>query len=215
MLRSRLAAYASALPDFGLAAVAVLTWMDPTILGTEYVGRLFTLMLLEFIVMHSAAWMGTVAFADQARGQRALKVLGLGAFYSLFAGGFALAAKAWWPLISFWGLTANRLLAILTGATAEGHERAQIQHGWAASALLYLVGIPVTLFLPLPALGIEPGMAGAIVEGSSGAWVDAPHRVIVFAAFYFFGMGVYTARSWRPKKPFAQDPWKGLVNPVD
>lgn len=192
---SRGASLLAALPDFAIAAVALVTWWDPQLLGPEVVAYLFTLMLLEFVVMHSAAFMGVVAFSKAPRSTRVTKTLGLGAFYTLFAGGFAVASKSWWPLLSFWGLVANRLLVILVGAPPSGREEAIARQGWAVSAFSYMIGVFVTLLLPLPALGVEPWMAGPLAEGSSGVWVSHPEKVVAFAALYFALVGFSTARA--------------------
>lgn len=188
----RLSSLLSAIPDFGIAVVAVLTWINPAWLGEEYVGYFLTLMLLEFIVVHSAAFLGTVAFSEKPRSQRALHTLGLAGFYTLFVGGFALASKAWWPLLAFWGLIVNRLLGILVGAAPSGEEKLYASRSWGAGAICYLGGVFATLFLPLPMLGVRQDMLGAVGQDSGGVWVDEPQRVIVFAALYFAGIGLST-----------------------
>ena len=64
------AALASALPDFGLAAVYVLAWTMPNHIA-PWVPRWAVLtMLLEFVVVHSTGFMGVIAFGrDQVREQ--------------------------------------------------------------------------------------------------------------------------------------------------
>ncbi len=52
--------------------------------------------------------LGNAALADGARPRRAKTVLGLGGVFTLFVAGFALALRAWWSLLMFWGLTLNR-----------------------------------------------------------------------------------------------------------
>jgi hypothetical protein len=52
-------------------------------------------MLLEFIIIHSSAFLGNAALG-RARGRDALRaVLGRAGFYTLFVAGFALAFKTW------------------------------------------------------------------------------------------------------------------------
>lgn len=192
MPRSRVGAFLSAIPDFGLAAIALVTWIDPQILGERYVGWFLTLMLLEFIVVHSAAFLGSVAFSDKPTGTRLLHTLALAAFYTLFVGGFSLAAQSWWPMLSFWGLILNRLLGILLGAVPSGDEKAYAGRGWAAGAMCYLGGVFATLFIPLPRLGVSTEMLGPIGSNSGGVWVDEPHRVLAFAVLYFAAIGLST-----------------------
>jgi phosphatidylglycerophosphate synthase len=195
MRSTRTTSLLAALPDFAIAAAALITWVNPQVLGPDYVGHLFVLMLLEFIVMHSAAFMGQVAFSAEPRRKRVVKTLGLAAFYTMFALGFALGAKAWWPLWSFWGLVVNRLLFILFGGAPDDRAVAYAQKSWAVSAMCYICGIFVTVLLPLPNLGVEPWMAGPLAEGSSGLWVDHPEKMVAFAALYFGLMGWFTLGS--------------------
>lgn len=181
----------AALPDFLIAGAALLTWIDPSVLGEQWVGYFLTLMLLEFIVVHSAAFLGFAAFSDAPKRTRVMSVLGLSAFYTLFGAAISFGAKAWWPLLAFWGLVVNRLLVILFGAAPTGKEREVAAQGWAAGAGTYVLGVFVTLITPLPRLGVESSMVGTIGEGSGGLWVDEPHRVVAFAFLYFTAAGCF------------------------
>jgi len=146
-------------------------------------------MLLEFIVVHSAGFMGTVALAPDRRTARARTLVLFGLFYSVFVAGFALAFRTWWPLAAFWGLTANRLLGVVVGQAPEGRERQFIQAGWAAGALFYVLSVMVTVILPVPRLGITRAVRDAVDLPGSGAWVDEPWRAVAGAACYFLLVG--------------------------
>lgn len=187
----------SAVPDFGLAALALITWIDPKRMGEHWVGWFLTLMLLEFIVVHSAAFLGSVAFSDKPRDVRVRQTLGLAAMYTLFVSGFALASKAWWPLLTFWGLIVNGLLGILFGAAPSGEEKQYAAQSWAAGAMFYLGGVFLTVFIPLPRLGVRSSMLGPVGENSSGVWVTDPHRVLAFAVLYFTAVGLSTLYNHR------------------
>lgn len=154
-------------------------------------------MLLEFVVVHSAAFLGIVAFSEKTEEARVRETLGLALLYTLFVGGFAVAAESWWPLLSFWGLVANRLLGILLGAVPSGAERLYAMRSWAAGAMFMLGGLFATLVLPLPEFGVRPEMLGAIGSNSTGVWVAQPHRVLAFAVLYFAAVGVSTLTDHR------------------
>lgn len=192
MLPSRLAAFLASLPDFALAAVACITWVSPATLGEEKVAWFLGLMLLEFIVVHSAAFLGSIALSDAPKPKRLLHALGLSVFYTLFAAGFALGMKHWWPLAAFWGLTANRLLGIALGQAPKGKERELMQASWATGAVAYLFGAFLTVLAPIPKFGVRPEMLGAAGEDSGGLWIDEPHRVVAFAVVYFTLIGLFT-----------------------
>lgn len=200
MLPPRLAAVLSAIPDFAIAGVALVTWISPARVGEEKVAWFLGLMLLEFIVVHSSAFLGAVALSDAPRAKRFAQAFALSAFYTMFAAAFALGMKHWWPLWAFWALSANRMLGILLGQAPSGRERDFAMASWGAGAACYLLGAFATVILPIPRLGVRRSMLGDIAEDSGGVWVDDPHRVVAFAALYFTLIGLFTLFShrWTP-----------------
>lgn len=186
----------AALPDFALAGAFVVTWIDPFAFGRTGVQYYLLTMLLEFIIVHSSALMGAVAFGRIVSRRRVLTMLGLGLFYTLFVGGFALAFTTWWPLWAFWALTFNRMLGVLLGDPVHGEERKYVQAGWALSVVYYIAGAFATIWLPIPELGLNPGVLEAIDLPGSGLWIDEPHRVLAFGAFYFGMTGVGEVLGW-------------------
>ena len=78
--RPALRDFLAALPDFLIAGTAILTWYDPTVLGVTKVSYFVLLMLLEFVVIHSAAFMGAVAYAKVPKVGRLTGILGLALF---------------------------------------------------------------------------------------------------------------------------------------
>lgn len=185
----------AALPDFLIAGTAILTWVDPTVLGVEKVGYFVLLMLLEFIVVHSAAFMGSVAFGKAPRMGRVGAILGLGLFYTLFVGAFALGFHKTWPLWAFWTLVLNRLAGVLLGQGGDDGAQAVVRAGWAASVVFYLLATFLTLFIPLPRLGVTPAVVAAQHFTSSGAWIEQPWRVLAMAAVYYTLQGVSTLKA--------------------
>jgi hypothetical protein len=175
----------AAAPDLGLAAVFLLVWIAPGMAPAGTLEWLMLVMLLEFIIVHSSAFMGTVMFGTGTRAQKLMRVLGLSAFYTLFVGGFALAFKTWWPLASFWGLQVNRMLGVLVGQPPRGGERAFMGRTWAAGALFYLGGVFATVLLPVPRLGLTREFVSGESLPGSGQWVDEPHRLVAFGFLYF------------------------------
>ena len=209
----------AAAPDFALAALYLITWISPGALQEKMVSTLMFTMVLEFIIMHSSAFMGNVMIADRSREQKAVALVGWGAFYTLFVGGFAITFKTWWPLVNFWGLTVNRLLSVLLGQAPSGDEKGFLQRSWAASGIFYLVFCFVTLLLPLPRLGITREVARSLDLPGSGVWVDQPHRVIAFGFLYFLATAIseLVGHAWLsggiPQKPGA-GAQRGLIDPA-
>jgi hypothetical protein len=115
---------------------------------------------------------------------RALAIVGLGLFYSLFVGGFALAFKSWAPLLGFWGLTLNRLLGTVIFPIKGEHT--EMMKSWASTTVFYLLAVFATTLLPVPSLGITPDVIEAAnVPGDSGLWVTRPYTVVAAGFLYY------------------------------
>ena len=188
--RSRLPAVIAALPDFGLAALFLATWIAPGTVGVHRIGTLLLVMLLEFFVVHSAGFMGAAAFGDGRRAQRLRWILGLGLLYTLFVGGFAAAFGTWWPLGAFWALVLNRLLGVLVGQVPSEDGRMLIMRGWAVSVMAYLGAVFATVLLPVPGFGIDASVRAAANLPGGGLWIEEPQRVIAAGFLYFAALGL-------------------------
>jgi len=183
-------ALASAFPDLALAVVFLATWIAPEAVRADMARSLMLVMLLEFISIHSSAFMGSVMFGTGNRRGRVTALLGLGGFYTLFVGAFAFMFHTWWPLVSFWGLTLNRMTSVLFGQAPQGEEKAFVQRSRAASCLCYLLFCGATVLLPVPRLGVTPEVVSRMHLPGSGLWIDQPWRVLAFGFLYFMGVGV-------------------------
>jgi len=166
------------------------TWIAPRWLGIDRIGHLLLVMLLEFIVVHSAGFMGMAVFADDPKWSRAKSILGLGALYTLFVGGFALGFRTWWPLVAFWGLTLNRLLSVIIGPPPRGEAERIVRAGWAVGAMAYLGAVSLTTPFPVPSLGVTRAVVDAAHLPGSGLWIDEPYRVLAAGFLYFLIVGV-------------------------
>ena len=175
----------SALPDLALGGAFLITWIRPNALGDSMLPYAMLTMLLEFFVIHSAAFMGLVLWGPAPTGKKILWVLGLGVMYSTFLLAFAFALGEWWPMWAFWGLTFNRMTSALfhRGPTKEVSQGMTTE--WGLSVLWYLFWIFATVLLPLPRLGITPEVAAAAAIPGEGLWVEQPHRFVIAGAGYF------------------------------
>lgn len=187
---SRVRAALAALPDFGLAGLFLATWIAPDVLGAQRIGFLLLVMLLEFIVVHSAGFMGAAATGTASRFRRLQWIVGLGAFYTLFVGAFAAAFGVWWPLGAFWGLTLNRLLGLLIGQAPSEDGRMFMMRSWAVGVMAYLGAVFATTLMPVPELGVDAAARAAANLPGGGLWIDEPQRVLAAGALYFGALGL-------------------------
>ena len=198
---SPLARLTTALPDFGIGLGFLITWIAPLTFGEKALTYFLLVMLLEFLIVHSAGFMGSVVFNRPLAKRIKVKALvGLGLFYGLFAAGFALGFRAWWPLWTIGLLTLNRILVVLTGNVPEGRERLFIRKGWAVSALFYLVFAFATVLLPVPEFGVTAEVIRLQGFTSGGLWIDEPQRVLAFGMLYFttLGLSELFSHRWLP-----------------
>lgn len=180
----------AAIPDFGLAAFFAISWIAPYTFGDHILNRLQLMMLMEFIILHSSAFLAFAMSAPQWRSLRLAAVIGLGLFYTMFVGAFAMSFHTWWPLTSFWMLMANRMLAVVLGHTPKQRDFGFIMLGWAVAVACYMGYALLTATVNLPRLGITAAVQAAQPMSGGGVWADEPWRVIAFGAFYFATIGV-------------------------
>lgn len=185
-MRNVLPRLLAGLPDAVTAALFLITWIDPSIPGPEYVKNLMLVMLIEFIVMHSSAFYSLIV-ADDGNSpiRRSLMLIGLSAFYLTFVAGFALAFDSTWPLFAFAWLFVSRFIHLWIHPAQSGAEAGRMMALWGASALAYLFGAIATVMLPLPALGITPEVIVSMHLPGSGEWIERPYTVLAFGALYF------------------------------
>ena len=192
-----LAHLASAMPDFALATACLLAWIAPEAFAFPIVPWVMLTMLVEFIVVHSAPFMGLQLVSDIPAARKVRNVIAIGGFYSIFLMGFSLAFHAWWPFVSFWTLTVNRLTVLLFRQAPAGEERATLQASWAAGALCYLAGAFLTTVLPLPRFGVTPEYVESLHLSGGGLWIAQPWRVVAFGALHFATLGFFEATGFR------------------
>jgi len=185
----------AALPDLALGLLCLVAWVAPMLIGVHWVRDVVLLMLMEFIVIHSSAFMGVAGWGGfGGRVPRTLAIVGLGLFYSLFVGGFALMFKTWAPLLGFWGLTLNRLLGSVI-FPIDGEDN-RMMKSWATCTFFYLVAVFATTLLPVPSLGVTPEViAAANIPGDSGLWVTRPFTVVAAGFFYYTACALSELRS--------------------
>jgi hypothetical protein len=163
----------------------IVTWISPYTLGTRAVWHLSMVILLEFIVMHSSAFVGVIGFSELSRTKRTLAIVGLSAFYFLFAWAFSVGFESNWPMLAFFGLTLNRLLGTLIGQTPEGAEKVFVAGSWIISGVTYLLGVALTSLASLPRLGVTDEVIRAQGFTSGGLFTEQPHVALAFGALYF------------------------------
>lgn len=196
---SAIARWVSVLPDALTALAYLVTWFSPLLWKPDAVKFLMLVMLLEFLVVHSGAFMGAVVLSDKAsRRYKTVAVLGFGMFYMLFAGAFGLAFDSWWPVLTFaWLLAAKFALIWFIPVPKEEEARRQMTL-WAFSVVAYLGAVFLGIILPLPRFGLDVDLVAQLQLPGSGLWIEKPHTVIA-GGFVYFGLLAWMKLKYRPE----------------
>jgi hypothetical protein len=173
-------------PDVATATLYVWTWIDPLHFSDSMVKSLLMMMMMEFLVVHSGAFIGLTVLSDTAtRGQKTAVIAGFGAFYMLFAGAFSLAFHRWWPALSFVWLLAAKFAMVWLTPLPPADEVQRVKTLWGLSVVAYLGSVFAGIFIPLPALGITADIVPKLGLVGSGLWIDRPQTVIFSGTIYF------------------------------
>lgn len=185
-----LVAASYAIPSFALSARFYHVWRAP--LEVEE-GRWINLgvgvLTMEFILLHAGTFLGAQAIAAGNDGNRLLGIAGILAFYCLFVGAIALAFRSPSLAYSFLWLIGGRFVATALGVGRQDGELL-LAHSIVGSVIYFALVIG-SVVVPIPRLGITAELAARHrLPGSSGTWVDEPHRAIAAGALYFLLFGI-------------------------
>jgi hypothetical protein len=143
-------------------------------------------MIMEFIVIHSAGFMGAILVGDTARSTKIKAMLWFGAFYMLFFIAFAITLKTWWPMLAFLVLMVNRLFSIVFNDKLSMSQKSMVMREWAIALTFYILCVAATLIVPVDPMGAY----GALSTGGTGEWELRPYKALAAGVFYFALMSI-------------------------
>lgn len=185
-------------PDFVTAAGCWLSWQRPEVLGAEWVKIMVIVVLTEFFVIHSGAFMAAFGNMPRTRRGRIGAHLGLASFYFLFIATFAFSLDAHWLFGAFGWLFFSKLL--VTWSTTRGARLAIREQmiDWPFAVAAYLGGLfaGFTMFEAYRG-GVSDEVFAAAGLAGAGLFEDQPWVALAGGALYFGAMGLYRLRLWR------------------
>ncbi|HEY9032538.1 MAG TPA: hypothetical protein VIN71_01235 [Pseudomonadales bacterium] len=180
-----------------LAAVFLLVWLKPGSLAAQDVKQLIGIMLVEFLVIHASPMLGGLLLGAGSRRDKGKAIAGLALLYGLLALGFALSLGSLWPLLVIAVMMAEKLSALFAGQPDQT-TRTEMQFFWGMSALWYLLSVMITVFLPMPRLGITPAVIREQAFATTGHWVSQPQSALAAGVLYFLLLALTCAVvAWR------------------
>lgn len=199
-----IAAVVAAAPCFYLSWVLVNVWREPMAWDDGNWVRLGVgLLLLEFILLHSGAFMVGVLGQQQDMKKQLKLALALLAFYSLMVWAFAVSLNTPALMWIFGGIVLGRSLNLLLNP-ADNKKEIMARSG--IGVILYLLVVFGTVFLPIPELGITGSVLTEVYpDRGGGLWEREPERAIAGAALYFFLIGLAEITVLRPSGRHGED----------
>jgi hypothetical protein len=145
-------------------------------------------MILEFLLLHSYAFLNLVSGAEKRASWRerlraSVGVLGFGAFYLLMGGALGWATHSTTPLWTIVWLLGARIFEVALAGEAR-------TASWLRHLFLYIVLVILTSIVPWPAFGLSPEIVASFDLPGSGSWIDRPERALAFG-FLYFGLGAW------------------------
>ncbi len=186
-----------------MALAFLATWIEPTALGDGMMKYFALIMLMEFITIHSAGFLGFVIISGKTKFQKISRVIGLGIFYSFFISSFTMPSGELWPLVTFWLLLFNRILGVLVGETSETSLQIIVIARWTWSLFCYVISMVISMKLPMPQFGWVDGISQQMGPGGAGIWYEQPHTLLAAGFMYFLLASIFEMYSHRLTATFS------------
>ncbi len=177
----------SATLDLLMAAVFLWCWIAPGAWRPAFVSELATLMLMEFLAIHSSLLMLRPDSREGGKGASLVAGLLVMLFYIPIAGAVAYSQRSWWAFFAMAWLVSSRVLTVLAGRGSADFEWKRTRFYWLISALLYVATVFAALFLPVPLLGFT-GSSKFVWDIWVNFWVD-PEEMMAWGFLYFSALG--------------------------
>ena len=188
---------AAAVPDIALMSLCLGLWIAPSVFGVDLIPGVFLTLAMEFFSVHAAGVFMLLLPPDRKSfgGRNAfllgLYLAGIGAVLIYLC----LSLRLVWPVLGFFGLTANRLSAWWKAPDAASRRLGMMS--WVVTPLFYVFAALVTTFVPLPALGITPAViAAAHLSPKDGLWGAAPQHGLACGVLYFGLQAAFRRWNW-------------------
>jgi hypothetical protein len=180
---------------FAAGCFLVAWWWPRTLDDGRWVKFGVGVLLFEFLTIHATAML---TFGLRQKGLAPRNWLWLVALYAVMAAGIAMAFRSWLLLISFAVLLAGRVRALFEPegmATLVATNRRV-----AVSALLFLLLAFATVFVPMPAGGVDPALLAQVwPDRGTGLWEQRPQQALALGFLYFLTLGCVEARPPGPR----------------
>ena len=175
------------LPLLLLALLMLRVWMDPmSVDDGGWVRLAATMVLVEFLLLHSGAFMAAGPVVCERRWLRLAWFLGFGLVY--FAGLFAFARWTGGQFVIWllFGVLVSRLFSLVV---LDDKKATIMMLQRSAMGIMILVLTALIIFLPLPKLGITEEVRYAAFGKIDDLLSEYPERTMAWGVLYYLIMG--------------------------
>jgi hypothetical protein len=166
-----------------IAGIYLLTWARPSVMGNDSVEIMVLMLILEFILIHSAPFLALTLEAPGSLTKRVLTTLGVSAIYAIVTFAVAASFHNWVPVVIFGSAVLNKFFTFFFHRVKVEDPTAR-EKRWAFSGICYLGCVFISVFVPVPKLG-------AYSLHGNGIWMSSPEQALAAAAVYFSLLGFY------------------------
>jgi len=176
-----------------LAYALIGVWLEPMNWDNGHWVRFGVgLLLLEFLLLHSAAMFAAVAQSDKPPQAKRRHMLLMSGMYLLMCLGFSLAMDSFTLLAILGTVTVSRVVTTLVGEQQTGMPKRA-----AYGTVVYLLCVGLTVVTEFPQMGITKEVLDAVYPTRGGGlWERYPQNAIVGGALYFGIMGLLEIFVW-------------------
>lgn len=197
--------WVAALGCWFAAACFLVAWWWPGLLDEgRWVRFGVAVLVFEFLTIHATAML---TFGFRRKGAAPGNWLWLVALYGLMALAMAFAFRSWVLLLSFAVLLVARVRALF-----EPEDQATLaatNRRVAISAVLFLLLTLATVFVPLPAGGVDAALLAQVwPDRGGGLWERHPQQALALGFVYFLVLGWVETRRPGPH-------WNRLPSPAN
>lgn len=187
LLRAVLAITAGG-PLLVLAGTQMAVWIAPaSVAGGSWVKLAVMLVILEFLLLHSGAFMslGPLMFAN--RGYRFAWFLGFGLFYALMIWGASSYVDGHYVA---WLLGVVMVSRLFTLVLLDDRRGTLVMFVRSAIGMTLLVLTTLLCLLPWPELGLDEAVRYRVFGSQDDTLSESPQRFIAWGIGYFTLMGL-------------------------